>query len=215
MKEPVLQDKRTEHVRFCRYAAELTERVSGKPLLMGTDISLARLQRANVVAQSRITFPERELLVLIRNYLVAKGLHDTANALVKEANLPVMSLCPSSSSTCVTPPPSGSGVLRTCRLAGGVSARLAGHVGTSPVSSVAATSTPSSFRCALPSSSSASTSALLTPPNATTHGQGSHPVGRILFSKERPVVNCSSGKKPRILKQKSDHGAFIQVSGAS
>uniref|UniRef100_I3J9T1 DDB1- and CUL4-associated factor 1 n=1 Tax=Oreochromis niloticus TaxID=8128 RepID=I3J9T1_ORENI len=180
MKEPVLQDKRSEHVRFCRFAAELTERVSGKPLLMGTDVSLARLQRANVVAQSRITFSERELLVLIRNHLVAKGLHDTANTLVKEANLPVATLCPNPSPSCVTPPPSASVVPRTCRLAGGIAARIASHVGASPVSSGAS-------------------------------GQASYPLGRILFSRERPVAPCSSGKKLRALKQKSDHGAFIQT----
>nr|XP_046241098.1 LOW QUALITY PROTEIN: DDB1- and CUL4-associated factor 1-like [Scatophagus argus] len=198
MKEPVLQDKRSEHVRFCRYAAELTERVSGKPLLMGTDVSLARLQRANVVAQSRITFPEKELLMLIRNHLVAKGLHDTANTLVKEANLSVTSLCANASS-CVTPPPpsSSSGIPRTCRLAGGIAARVAGHVGTSPVSSVTAPPAPPT---PLPP--------LLVP---SPHGQGSHLVGRILFSRERPVVHCSSGKKLRALKQKSDHGAFIQT----
>uniref|UniRef100_A0A8C6L7V0 DDB1- and CUL4-associated factor 1 n=1 Tax=Nothobranchius furzeri TaxID=105023 RepID=A0A8C6L7V0_NOTFU len=183
MKEPVLQDKRSEHVRFCRYAAELTERVSGKPLLMGTDVSLARLQKASVVAQSRITFSEKELLMLIRNHLVAKGLHDTANTLVKEANLPVASHCPNSASSCVTPPPSSS-LPRTCRLAGGITARIAGHVGTSPVSS--ANSTPPS-------------------------GLGSHFAGRILFSRERLVANSNSGKKPCALKQKSDHGAFIQT----
>ena len=79
MKEPVLQDKRNEHVKFCKFAAELIERISGKPLLIGTDVSLAWLQRANVVAQSRISFPEKELLLLIRNHLVAKGLSGTAN----------------------------------------------------------------------------------------------------------------------------------------
>uniref|UniRef100_A0A7N8WMM3 DDB1- and CUL4-associated factor 1 n=1 Tax=Mastacembelus armatus TaxID=205130 RepID=A0A7N8WMM3_9TELE len=184
MKEPVLQDKRSEHVRFCRYAAELTERVSGKPLLMGTDVSLARLQKANVVAQSRITFPEKELLMLIRNHLVAKGLHDTANTLVKEANLPVASVCPTSSS-CVTPPLPSSATPRICRLAGGIAARIASHVGSSPVSS---------------------SSTAPHPP-----GPGSHPVSRILFTRERPVAVCNSGRKPRALKQKSDHGAFIQT----
>uniref|UniRef100_A0A3Q3JWF1 DDB1- and CUL4-associated factor 1 n=1 Tax=Monopterus albus TaxID=43700 RepID=A0A3Q3JWF1_MONAL len=211
MKEPVLQDKRSEHIRFCRYAAELTERVSGKPLLMSTDVSLARLQKANVVAQSRITFSEKELLMLIRNHLVAKGLHDTANTLAKEANLSMGSLCPSSSS-CVSPSPSSSSVMpRTCRLAGGIAARAASHVGSSPVSSVTAASTSSpsfsrSHAVAQPSCSSSSASALPSPPP-----QGSHPVGRILFTRERPLTNCNSGKKLRTLKQKSDHGAFIQT----
>uniref|UniRef100_A0A3Q3BBL1 DDB1- and CUL4-associated factor 1 n=1 Tax=Kryptolebias marmoratus TaxID=37003 RepID=A0A3Q3BBL1_KRYMA len=217
MKEPVLQDKRSEHVRFCHYAAELTKRVSGKPLLMGTDVSLARLQKANVVAQSRITFSEKELLVLIRNHLVAKGLHDTANTLIKEANLPTASLCPNSVTSFVTPSPSAStSIPRTCRLASGIAARVAGHAGASPVSSSAS----ASRLLAIPqsSSSSASTSAVLTPPpppppppHPAPNGQGSRPVGRILFTRDHPAANCNSGKKPRALKQKSDHGAFIQT----
>ncbi|XP_068171013.1 DDB1- and CUL4-associated factor 1-like isoform X1 [Antennarius striatus] len=179
MKEPVLQDKRSEHVRFCRYAAELTERVSGKPLLMRTDVSLARLQRESVVAQSRITFSQKELLVLIRNHLVAKGLHDTANTLTREASL---SLCPGSSS-CLTPPPSSS-VPRTLR--------MAPRVGTSPAAS-------------RPPASSSSSSSALTPPHP--HGQ----ISRILFSRERPAGHAHSGKRLRSLRQKSDHGAFIQT----
>lgn len=216
MKEPVLQDKRSEHVRFCRYAAELTERVSGKPLLMGVDVSLARLQRANVVAQSRITFSGRELLLLIRNHLLAKGLQDTAGALVREANLSGAALCPSSSS-CVTPPlssfPAAAAIPRSCRLAGSIAARVAAHTGSSPVSS------SSSSRCLVaphPPGSSSSTSAPPppSPPPAPSvaHGQASHPAGRILFTRERQAAPCSSGRKLRALKQKSDHGAFIQVA---
>ncbi|XP_078803974.1 DDB1- and CUL4-associated factor 1-like isoform X3 [Oryzias latipes] len=203
MKEPVLQDKQSEHVRFCRYAAELMERVSGKPLLVGSDVSLARLQRANVVAQSRITFSERELLVLIRNHLLAKGLHDTASALTKEANLPVTLLCPNSSSSCVSPSSSAPLVPRACWLAGGIASRVAGHVGTSPVSSVSAASR---FH-GLPRSSSSSTAA-----SASAHPtpQESLPVGRILFSRERTAASCTPGRRVSALKQKSDHGAFMQ-----
>lgn len=206
MKEPVLQDKRSEHVRFCRYAAELAERVSGKPLLMGTDVSLARLQRANVVAQSRITFPEKELLMLIRNHLFAKGLHETANTLVREANLATGHFCQNSSS-CVTPSSSSSPMLRTTRVASGIASRVASNVGSSPG---AASSSPSSSIQPRPSSTSCSSIHLS--PHPLPHGQGSPMVGRILFSRERPVSNCSSGKKLRALRQKSDHGAFIQVS---
>ncbi|XP_043978236.1 DDB1- and CUL4-associated factor 1-like isoform X3 [Gambusia affinis] len=185
MKEPVLQDKRSEHVSFCRYAAKLTERVSGKPLIMGAEVSLSRLQKANVVAQTRITFSEKELLILIRNHLVAKGLHNTANTLVKEANLPAASLFPNSASSGVTPTSSNS-KSRTCRFAGGVAARVAANIGPSPLSSAA--------------------------PNTPPHpGQSSHLVGRILFSRERPAASCGSGKKLRALRQKSDHGAFIQT----
>ncbi|KAK5623295.1 DDB1- and CUL4-associated factor 1 [Crenichthys baileyi] len=215
MKEPVLQDKRSEHIHFCRYAVKLTERVSGKPLIMGADVSLARLQKANVVAQTRITFSEKELLILIRNHLVAKGLHDTANTLVKEANLPAASLCPNSASSCVTPTSSTS-KSRTCRLASGIAARVAASVGTSPLSSGnSASSAPSSSRSpAIPhlSGSWTSTSTVpTTPPHPAPHGQSPHIVGRILFSRERTVASCNSGKKLRALKQKSDHGAFIQT----
>lgn len=217
MKEPVLQDKRSEHVRFCRFAAELTARVSGKPLLVGTDVSLARLQKANVVAQSRIMFSQKELLILIRNHLVAKGLHDTANTLVKEANLPVATLRLNSSPSCVTPPPSASAVPRTCRLGGGIAACLGSHVGASPMSSVASVSTPPSSRSLAslhPSCSSTSSHTPPPPPLPSPQGQGSYPIGRILFSRERPVTVCNSGKKLRALKEKSDHGAFIQVGDA-
>ncbi|CAJ1051159.1 DDB1- and CUL4-associated factor 1-like isoform X3 [Xyrichtys novacula] len=206
MKEPVLQDKRSEHVRFCRYAAELTERVSGKPFLIGTDVSLARLQKANVVAQSRIIFPEKELLVLIRNHLAAKGLHDTANTLVREANLPVTSLCLSSSSSCVTPPPS-SVIPRTCR--------LGTWVGSSPVSSAPSAPTIRSPVISQASCNPLSTSALHLPPHPSCHntppGQSSPLAGRILFSRERPMATSNSGRKLRCLKPKSDHGAFIQT----
>ncbi|XP_008407390.1 protein VPRBP-like isoform X4 [Poecilia reticulata] len=212
MKEPVLQDKRSEHVCFCRYAAKLTERVSGKPLIMGAEVSLSRLQKANVVAQTRITFSEKELLILIRNHLVAKGLHDTANTLVKEANLPAGSLFPNSTSSGVTPTSSAS-KSRTCRFAGGVTARVAANIGPSPLSSGnSAPSTPSASRSSAIPHSSGSMVSTSAAPNTPPHpGQSSHLVGRILFSRERPGGNCSSGKKLRALRQKSDHGAFIQT----
>ncbi|KAM6980512.1 DDB1- and CUL4-associated factor 1-like [Aplochiton taeniatus] len=227
MKEPVLQDKRSEHVRFCRYAAELIERVSGKPLLIGTDVSLARLQRANVVAQSRITFPEKELLMLIRNHLVAKGLHHTASTLTKEADLPAgplphpSCLTPSSSSPYSPgpahhlPPPSSSATAppRGPRLANGIMARIGSLIGLSPASS--SSSVPARPSTAPHSSASApSISASSAAPAAP--GQGSPLVGRILFARERPLSNSSPGvggclgRKQRVLRQKSDHGAFIQ-----
>ncbi|XP_059924619.1 DDB1- and CUL4-associated factor 1-like [Gadus macrocephalus] len=195
MKEPVLQDKRSEHVRFCRFAAELTERISGKPLI-GTDVSLARLQRASVVAQSRITFPEKELLMLIRNHLLAKGLQDTASTLLREADLPTAPACPmvTPASSSVVP------LARTPRLANGIGARAAPGTPVSAAPHAAPPRTPSVSQ-APPSSSTASP--------GLTHYQGSPLVGRILFSRERPSNLCSV-KKPRVLRQKSDHGAFIQ-----
>ncbi|TTC88577.1 DDB1- and CUL4-associated factor 1 [Bagarius yarrelli] len=204
MKEPVLQDKRNDHVRFCKYAAELIEQVSGKPLLIGTDVSLARLQRANVVAQTRITFPEKELLLLIRNHLLSKGLADTASALTKEADLPMCiqshahaSVAPFSQSVSTSPIPNT--ILRTPRLANGVAARLGSHASHVP--------TPSLHLQPRQSTSQPQ------PPNPSTsshHSTGSPLVGRIVFSRERPCTFAAGLKKPRVLRQKSDHGAFSQ-----
>lgn len=185
MKEPVLQDKRSEHVRFCRFATELTERVSGKPLLMGTDVSLSRLQRASVVAKSRITFPEKELLVLIRNHLISKGLQGTANLLVKEANLNIGLICPNAPLTPTSACP------------------------VTPRTHPSAPSTPCSSRSSVLGHVSSSQHQHLQ--NSVSHAHGSPRVGRILFSRERPTPPCTTGKKLRALKQKSDHGAFIQT----
>lgn len=203
MKEPVLQDKRSEHVRFCKYAAELIEQISGKPLLIGTDVSLARLQRANVVAQSRITFPEKELLLLIRNHLLSKGLTDTAAALTKEAELPMSihslshthsSVAPFSPS--VSTPPSPAPIPRTPRLANGVASRFGGHTPHAPIPLLHSQSRPSTSQ---------------PPPlvTGTYHNSNNFSlIGRITFCRERP---CAMGaKKPRVLRQKSDHGAFSQ-----
>ncbi|XP_071776891.1 DDB1- and CUL4-associated factor 1-like [Centroberyx gerrardi] len=214
MKEPVLQDKRSEHVKFCKFAAELIERISGKPLLIGTDVSLAWLQRANVVAQSRISFPEKELLLLIRNHLVAKGLHDTATTLTKEADLPMAILSHSSHSTSAfppvaVPPPPASSVTtlpRTPRLANGVVSRLGSH------GSHSSTPMPNLSQ-PRPSTSQPIVSASPAFPSTSVphYSNGSPLIGRIVFTRERPsVCNTVSCKKPRVLRQKSDHGAFSQ-----
>uniref|UniRef100_A0A8C2Z4L5 DDB1- and CUL4-associated factor 1 n=1 Tax=Cyclopterus lumpus TaxID=8103 RepID=A0A8C2Z4L5_CYCLU len=216
MKEPVLQDKRSEHVKFCKFAAELIERISGKPLLIGTDVSLAWLQRASVVAKSRISFPEKELLLLIRNHLVAKGLHDTATALTKEADLPMacLSLATHAASGFppVAPPPPASPVAtlpRTPRLANGVVSRLASHAphSTSPGSSNLQTR-PSTSQ---PAAASAAAAAAFPSTSTSPCSNGSPLIGRIVFSRERLAgYATASCKKPRVLRQKSDHGAFSQ-----
>ncbi|KAI2661206.1 DDB1- and CUL4-associated factor 1 [Labeo rohita] len=201
MKEPVLQDKRSEHVRFCKYAAELIERVSGKPLLIGTDVSLARLQRASVVAQSRISFPEKELLLLIRNHLLSKGLTDTATALTKEAELPMglhalahASVPPFTPVSVATPPSPAAGIPRTPRLTNGVAARLGGHT---------PHALPHHHAQPRPSTSQAPPPP---PPPVSHHSNGSPLIGRIVFSRERPSpCAAAGGKRPKVLRQKSDH----------
>ncbi|XP_072760257.1 protein mahjong isoform X1 [Anoplolepis gracilipes] len=89
MKDPILQEKRQEHVTFQKYALELMERVSGKAKPTGAEyeISLVSLHRANVVAQTRIQYNEQQLNQLIYQHLISKGLIETANTLHREANL--------------------------------------------------------------------------------------------------------------------------------
>ncbi|XP_053325446.1 DDB1- and CUL4-associated factor 1 [Spea bombifrons] len=188
MKEPLLQDKRSDHVRFCKFAAELIERVSGKPLLMGSDVSLARLQKADVVAQSRITFPEKELLLLIRNHLVSKGLHETATTLTREADLPMTAASHTTSFLpAVAAQPSTSSPVslpRTPRIPG----RLSG-----------------TSLCAHPPARPPLPPCLASPAPVPS---GSPVIGRISFVRERQ--SPCNGKRARVLRQKSDHGAYSQ-----
>ncbi|KAJ8918494.1 hypothetical protein NQ315_008192 [Exocentrus adspersus] len=89
MRDPILQEKRQEHVMFQKYALELLELLSGRGNHTGNELeaSLANIHRANVVAQTKIQFNDRQLLQLIHQHLVQKGYTDTAGMLVKEANL--------------------------------------------------------------------------------------------------------------------------------
>ncbi|XP_076637534.1 lisH and WD40 domain-containing protein mahjong [Colletes latitarsis] len=89
MKDPILQEKRQEHVTFQKYALELMERVSGKAKPTGAEyeISLVSLHRANVVAQTRIQYNEQQLNQLIYQHLMAKGLTETAATLHREGSL--------------------------------------------------------------------------------------------------------------------------------
>ncbi|RWS31137.1 protein VPRBP-like isoform X3 [Leptotrombidium deliense] len=73
MKEPILQDKRSEHVKFCKYCMELIERVTGAPMSTNIDPSPANITKAEVVAQTKITYNEKEVLQLIYQYLSSKG----------------------------------------------------------------------------------------------------------------------------------------------
>ncbi|XP_075688064.1 DDB1- and CUL4-associated factor 1-like isoform X2 [Rhinoderma darwinii] len=189
MKEPILQDKRSEHVRFCKFAAELIERVSGKPLLMGSDVSLARLQKADVVAQSRISFPEKELLLLIRNHLISKGLQETATALTREADLPMTAASHSSSflPAATTQPPATASPVTLPR-----TPRIPARLSTSSL-------------CPHPPSRSQLPPQLSSPVHVST---GSPLIGRISFVRERQ--SPCNGKRSRVLRQKSDHGAYSQ-----
>lgn len=84
-RDPILQEKRAEHVQFQKYALELLERVSGKPI--NIDTSLANIHKANVVAQTKIQFNEQQLYFLIYQHLQDNGLTSTAENLLREAKL--------------------------------------------------------------------------------------------------------------------------------
>lgn len=45
MKEPILQDKRTEHVKFCKYCMELIQRITGTPVPTNIDTSPANINK--------------------------------------------------------------------------------------------------------------------------------------------------------------------------
>ena len=49
MKEPVLQDKRQEHVKFCKYASELIEKVSGQEGNRYSNASLEDIRKVGLV----------------------------------------------------------------------------------------------------------------------------------------------------------------------
>lgn len=89
MRDPILQEKRQEHVAFQKYALELLELLSGKTKHNGNDleVSLVNIHRANVVAQTKIQFMDKQLLQLIHQHLVGRGYSDTAATLLREANL--------------------------------------------------------------------------------------------------------------------------------
>ncbi|XP_046446583.1 DDB1- and CUL4-associated factor 1-like isoform X1 [Daphnia pulex] len=99
MREPVLQDKRQEHVKFQKFGLELLEQVSGriKSNVNEFELSLAKIHKADVVAQTRIQFNEKQLLQLIHQHLLSKNMVESASILMKEAGLPPLPLKQASS----------------------------------------------------------------------------------------------------------------------
>ncbi|VDO95833.1 unnamed protein product [Soboliphyme baturini] len=109
MREPVLLDNRAEHVKFSEYGRQLIERVTGRPISDFKDLTQDRLHKvipvfsktvlttylfffvkASVVAQTKITYDEKELLQLIWDHLSKKGFKKSAALLREEAALPTI-----------------------------------------------------------------------------------------------------------------------------
>eukprot|EP00092_Neocalanus_flemingeri_P098180 GFUD01125193.1.p1 GENE.GFUD01125193.1~~GFUD01125193.1.p1 ORF type:complete len:1498 (-),score=483.98 GFUD01125193.1:148-4641(-) len=89
LREPVLQDKRAEHVKFQKHAHELIEKVSGpmsRKNYENNDITLDMLHRASVVANTRIRYNNKQLLQLMHEHLVLSGLNKTAEVLKNESD---------------------------------------------------------------------------------------------------------------------------------
>ena len=88
LREPVLQDRRSEHLKFQQHAHELIAKVSGpsrKTNYDNSEISLEMLHRAGVVAATRIRYNDKQLFQLMHEHLVLSGLYKTAEVLRAEA----------------------------------------------------------------------------------------------------------------------------------
>ena len=100
LREPVLQDRRSEHVKFQQHAHELIEKVSGpmsRKNYENNDITLDMLHRASVVASTKIRFRkkilnrsintaplrynDKQLWALIHEHMVLSGLSKSAEML--------------------------------------------------------------------------------------------------------------------------------------
>lgn len=92
MREPVLSDRMDEHEKFTKYASMLIEKVTGKPLRFENYESIpnmSRITKADIIAQTKISYPQKELLAIIHDHFVQQGLLNSANILKEEANLVV------------------------------------------------------------------------------------------------------------------------------
>ncbi|CAI5728577.1 unnamed protein product [Peronospora destructor] len=90
--DPVLEENADIHVRFRECALDLishvTHRASNVVINEATDPTVRKIEKASIVANTKISYNENELLRLIHEHLVTKGLHHAASALVDEAKIP-------------------------------------------------------------------------------------------------------------------------------
>lgn len=100
--DPVLEENADIHVRFRESALDLishvTHRASNVVINEATDPTVRKIEKASIVANTKISYDENELLRLIHDHLVTKGLHHAASALVDDAKINVES-CKESSET--------------------------------------------------------------------------------------------------------------------
>ncbi|CAG0880840.1 unnamed protein product [Darwinula stevensoni] len=123
MREPILQEKRQEHVKFCKHALELLELLAGgKRKMSGNEheISLQTIHKADVVAQTRIRYNEKQLLHLIHHHLLLKGYHEAAAMVQREASLPSVRM----THTIPKPPPPPHGLTRARQSSYGIQSSI-------------------------------------------------------------------------------------------
>ncbi|KAG3203264.1 hypothetical protein PC128_g2648 [Phytophthora cactorum] len=91
--DPVLEENADIHVRFRESALDLishvTHRASNVVINEATDPTVRKIEKASIVANTKISYDENELLRLIHDHLVTKGLRHAASALVDEAKIHV------------------------------------------------------------------------------------------------------------------------------
>ncbi|MCP9265711.1 Vprbp protein [Dirofilaria immitis] len=89
MREPVLQERRAEHARFCEQAHLLIEKITKKRIHdFPKDLTKEKLWKWHIVAHTKVVYNDKELLQLIYQHLIKKGLLKTADNLREEASLP-------------------------------------------------------------------------------------------------------------------------------
>lgn len=89
--EPILEENADLHVRFRESALDLisqvTHRAPNVVINEATDPTVRKIEKASIVAQTKISYDDNELLRLIHDHLVTKGLHQAASTLSEEAKL--------------------------------------------------------------------------------------------------------------------------------
>ncbi|ODN04546.1 Protein mahjong [Orchesella cincta] len=91
MTEPILQDKRLDHVLFQKYALEIIKLVHGKDEHFTLELG-DLIRKTDLISQTKISYDERQLMELIQNHLANAGLTETAEKLKDELKSKVVPL---------------------------------------------------------------------------------------------------------------------------
>ncbi|KAI6207099.1 hypothetical protein M3Y94_00991100 [Aphelenchoides besseyi] len=86
IREPISQNKQMEHNEFRQVACQLLQLIHQTPLDSRLqDFTLEKVWKTSVINQTKIRFDEMELLKLIQEHLIEKGMVKTAATLEREA----------------------------------------------------------------------------------------------------------------------------------